>query len=240
MARADRLLRLLQVMRQMPAPITALRLAEATEVSLRSLYRDIDGLRAAGARIEGERGYGYRLVEDFALPPLSFTREELEVIALGMAEVSSMGNAEMATTAASVLAKVSATLPSDREQELLHAISRVYRPNRRIEHSPFFAIVQDGCWHERALDIAYVDEHGALSQRIILPLSLVYTDHILMVLSWCCLREDFRMFRLDRLQGVAPAGRSFRPRRVALLREYIARLAAEDTATSAGNATLPS
>jgi predicted DNA-binding transcriptional regulator YafY len=63
MVRSDRLFRLLQAMRVMPAPITAARLAEEMGVSLRSLYRDIDSLRAAGARIEGERGYGYRLVE---------------------------------------------------------------------------------------------------------------------------------------------------------------------------------
>ena len=60
MARSDRLFRLLQAMRVMAPPITAERLATETEVSLRSVYRDIDGLRAAGARIEGERGYGYR------------------------------------------------------------------------------------------------------------------------------------------------------------------------------------
>ena len=53
MARSDRLFRLLQTMRELPAPFTAARLAEETGVSLRSLYRDIDSLRAAGARIDG-------------------------------------------------------------------------------------------------------------------------------------------------------------------------------------------
>ena len=65
-------------MRVMPAPITAARLAGETGVSLRSLYRDIDSLRAAGARIDGERGYGYRLIEDYALPPQTFDRAEIE------------------------------------------------------------------------------------------------------------------------------------------------------------------
>ena len=224
MARADRLLRLLQVMRQMPPPITAARLAEATETSLRSLYRDIDSLRAAGARIEGERGYGYRLVEDYALPPQSFTRAELEVIALGMAEVRSMGHKPMSAAASAVLAKIAAVLSDDREQQLLHAISRVYRPDRRMQASPHFDAVQDACWHEQALDIAYRDGEGTLSERMIYPLAVVYTDHVLTILAWCCLREDFRMFRLDRLQHVRRSGRSFRPRRVPLLRAYVERL----------------
>ena len=81
MPRSDRLFRLLQAMRVMAPPITAARLAEETEVSPRSLYRDIDSLRAAGARIEGERGYGYRLIEDYALPPQTFDRVEIEALA---------------------------------------------------------------------------------------------------------------------------------------------------------------
>ncbi|WP_321210522.1 HTH domain-containing protein [Pseudoroseomonas ludipueritiae] len=57
-ARSARLLRLLQAMRVMDQPITAACLAQETEVSHRSLYRDIDSLRAVGVQIEGERGYG--------------------------------------------------------------------------------------------------------------------------------------------------------------------------------------
>src|SRR3954468_1661 len=131
MARSDRLFRLLQAMRVMPTPITAARLAEETGVSLRSLYRDIDSLRAAGARIEGERGYGYRLVEDYALPPQTFDRAEIEAIALGLAEVQHMGDPALAKAAISVWAKVAATLPDDGEQHLFHAISQVYRPDVR-------------------------------------------------------------------------------------------------------------
>lgn len=213
-------------MRQMSPPITAARLAEAMEVSLRSLYRDIDSLRAAGARIEGERGYGYRLVEDYALPPQTFTREEIEVIALGMAEVKAMREPAMSAAAEAVLAKVAATLPDDREQQLLHAISRVYRPDRRIQAPAFFDIVREACWREFALDIDYSDTDGVLSKRMIYPLAIIYTDHTLTVLAWCCLREGYRMFRLDRLQDARRGSQSFRPRRVAMLREYIAQLEA--------------
>ena len=56
MSRSDRLFRLLHVLRSLPPPVTADRLAQETEVSVRSIYRDIAALRAAGARIEGEAG----------------------------------------------------------------------------------------------------------------------------------------------------------------------------------------
>lgn len=210
----------------MPPPITASRLAEAMEVSQRSLYRDIDSLRAAGARIEGERGYGYRLVEDYSLPPQTFTREEIEVIALGLAEVRAMRDPAMSAAAEAVLSKVAATLPDDREQQLLHAISRVYRPDRQIEAPPVLDRVRDACWHEYALDIAYADSTGALTTRTIYPLAIMYSDRTLTALAWCCLRKDYRMFRLERMQAVQRGSQSFRPRRVAMLRDYLARLEA--------------
>lgn len=221
MARTDRLLRLLQAMRVMPAPITAARLAKETEVSLRSLYRDIGSLRAAGARIEGERGYGYRLIEDYSLPPQTFGRAEIEAIALGMAQVGHMGDPALAKAATSVLAKVAATLPDDREQHLFHAISQTYRPYARYVTSCDLELIRDACWQEEALDIHYADEGHAASERTILPLALMYTDRTLTVLAWCCLRKAFRMFRTDRIVKLKATGTSFRPRRVTLLRDHL-------------------
>jgi predicted DNA-binding transcriptional regulator YafY len=224
MARADRLLRLLQAMRVMTAPITAVRLAEETEVSLRSLYRDIDSLRAAGARIEGERGYGYRLIEDYALPPQTFDRSEIEAIALGLAEVKNMGDPVLAQAALSVLAKVAATLPDDGEQHLFHAISQVYHPSARYTDMQHMDAIRKACWKEEALSISYADKGHAVSERTILPLAVMYTDRTLTVLAWCCLRNAYRMFRTDRIISLASAGTSFRPRRAALLRSYITEL----------------
>lgn len=228
MARPDRLFRLLQALRMLPAPVTAARLAEETGVSLRSLYRDIDSLRAAGARIEGERGYGYRLTEDQALPPQTLDRDEVEALALGLAQVQAMGDATLARAAASVLAKIAATLPQAREQQLFHAVSQVYRPDAAPAPSALMDRLRVACRDERALWLDYVDASGRASRRQVLPLAVMYHDQCLTLLSWCCLREDFRMFRTDRIVGLPEDGPSFRPRRVSLLRDYLARLRAGD------------
>ena len=225
MARSDRLLRLLHAMRTMPAPITAARLAAETGVSPRSLYRDIDALRAAGAQIEGERGYGYRLVEDAVLPPQTLEEAEIEALALGLAEVSALGDPVLSRAAASVLAKVAAILPDARERQLIHAIAHIFRPEPRYQNTIDLAPLREACWRERALRFTYTDAEGRQSQRVIWPLALVYNDTCVTVLAWCCLREDFRMFRSDRIAEIEPDGTSFRPRRVALLREYVDRLA---------------
>lgn len=228
MARPDRLFRLLQAMRVMPAPITAARLAEEMDVSLRSLYRDIDSLRAAGARIEGERGYGYRLVEDYALPPQTFDRTEIEALVLGLAEVRNIGDPTLATAAISALAKIAATLPDGREQHLFHAISQVYRPDPR--HTPDnIDAIREACWQEQALHIKYADKANAITERSILPLAVMYTDGALTLLAWCNLRQGFRMFRLDRISALRSTGTSFRPRRASLLRDYLAELRARSS-----------
>lgn len=226
MARSDRLLRLLQAMRATPPPITAARLARETGVSLRSLYRDIESLRAAGARIDGERGYGYRLVEDYALPPQTLARLEIEAVVLGLAEVRSMGDAALTEAAISALSKIAASLPSEAEQQVLHAVSRVYRPVARPPQRVDLGLLRDAAWRERAVHIHYVDQTGAASERTIWPLAMVYSERTLSVLAWCCLRHDFRIFRGDRIGAAFLTEESFRPRRVALLRDHLERLRA--------------
>lgn len=224
MSRSARLLQLLHAMRTLTGPITAARLAEETGVSTRSLYRDIDALRSAGAQIEGERGYGYRLVEDPALPPQMFDQDEIEVLALSLAEVRAWGDPALARAADSVLAKIAATLPDARERQLLHAIAQVFRPEPRYVVPLDLAALRAACWQEEAVDIRYADGDGATSERTILPLALFYTERCVTALSWCCLRKDFRMFRTDRMAEIHPNGASFRPRRVPLLRDYLAQL----------------
>ena len=64
MPKSDRLFRLLTAFRMLPQPVSAARLARETGVSERTLYRDIQALRAGGALIDGEAGVGYTLTED--------------------------------------------------------------------------------------------------------------------------------------------------------------------------------
>lgn len=230
MARPDRLFRLLQALRTLPAPVTAAVLAEETGVSVRSIYRDIESLRTAGADIGGERGYGYCLIEDGTLPPQMFSRIEIEALALGLAEVRHMGDAALAKAAASVLGKVVATLPSTSQQHIVHAVSQVHRfddEQQRYAPLPDMRVIREGCWREEALMIRYTDRGGEATERKIWPLAIMYLDRMLVVLSWCCLREDFRMFRAERIQAVEATGASFRPQRVALLRRYQAELAGQ-------------
>ena len=197
-------------------------------VSVRSVYRDIETLRAGGADIAGEAGSGYTLVDDRTLGPKTFSRIEIEALTLGLAQVRQMGDPVLAAAADAVLGKVASTLPSAGQQHMLYAISLVHQFSNQPAHGRPIKIDMEllrlGCWREEALDIGYVDRNGAVTRRTIWPLAIVYMDQMLVVLAHCCLRDDFRMFRVERMTSVASGGTSFRPRRVALLRAYLSQL----------------
>jgi len=223
MARSDRLLRLLQNLRTEPAPVTAARLADLSGVSERAIYRDIAALRAAGALIDGQAGYGYTLTEDAALPPQMLSRLEIEAVILGLSAVRAEGDAELADAAADALAKITAALPEQARHHALHAGLRA----ARVDPKPPLAIdpsaVRSAMWDERAVDIDYSDGENRRTHRRIWPLSVVFFERVLIVLAYCTLRQDFRAFRLDRIRNLETTRESFRPRRAALLRSYLDR-----------------
>jgi len=236
MPRTDRLFRLLTALRTLPQPVTAARLAADTEVSPRTLYRDIAALRAGGALIDGEAGVGYILTEDPALPPQMFTRLEVEALVLGLAEVRLAGDTALAKAAEAALAKIIATLPERVQRQAAHAVQQTYRFERRAAAPVHLAVVREACWEERALDIAYTDSKGSRSNRRIWPLSVVFLDRTLMLLAFCCLRQDFRRFRLDLMSDVTTTTEYFRPRRVPLLRDFLKQMrgTAADTQNGIG------
>lgn len=233
MPRADRLFRLLTAFRMLPQPVTAARLAEETGVSERTLYRDIGALRAGGALIDGEAGLGYTLTEDPALPPQMFTRLEVEALVLGLAEVTLSGDPMLARAAAEAQAKIIATLPDRVQRQAIHAVSRSYRYEPRKPAPPHLHLLREAAWEERAVDLTYSDVAGQTSDRRIWPLGTVFLDREVICLAFCCLRQDFRRFKVLQMTDVRLTDESFRPKRVALLRTYMDRLRDEGRARSA-------
>ena len=221
MPRSDCLLRLIQHLRTEPAPVTAARLAELSEVSDRVVYRDIAALRSAGAIIDGQAGFGYTLTEDSVLPPQMLSRLEIEAVILGLSAVRAEGDAELAGAVADALAKITAALPEQASDHARHAGLRAARVDPKPELSIDPGDVRRAMWDERALDIDYQNGEGRRTERRILPLSVVFFERALIVLAYCTLRQDFRAFRLDRIRSLAATRESFRPRRAALLRQYL-------------------
>ena len=236
MTRTHRLFQLMTTLRRLPAPVRATQLADEMGTSLRTVYRDIDALRGLGAVIDGEAGFGYTLVEDATLPPLGFEDDELEALVLGLRDVAVIGDPALAKAAESALAKLTARIPPRQAHRLQHAILDARRFVRPAPPRVDVAVLRAATWEEETIRFAYTDGKGAASEREVDPLGIVYMQETNMLMAWCHLRNDFRVFRLDRMDDLARTGRSFRPRRVPMLRDYTARLRAEAVARAEGRA----
>jgi predicted DNA-binding transcriptional regulator YafY len=227
MKRADRLFGLLQELRTRPAPITAAHLAEALEVSKRTIYRDIDSLKASGALIDGAAGFGYTLTEDPMLPPLKFTEEETEAIILGLSSVGEIADPALATAANEARAKIVAAMPDTMRARAQHAVSTAKNFRERPTPGVDPAGLRAAAWQERVLAISYVDAKGDLTEREVWPLSISYLDESDLLIAWCALRQDHRGFRLDRIVEARETGASFRPHRASKYREFLEKLRLE-------------
>lgn len=227
MTRTHRLFQMMTTLRRLPAPVRAQQLGDEMDVSLRTVYRDIDALRGLGAVIDGEAGFGYTLIEDAAMPPLGFEDDELEALVLGLRDVAVIGDPALAAAARTALAKLTARVPPRQAHRLQHAILDARRFDPPALPRIDVAMLRAATWDEETITFSYVDAKGAASVREVNPLGIVYMQETSMLLSWCHLRSDFRAFRLDRMNDLSRTGKSFRPRRVPMLRDYTARLREE-------------
>ena len=220
MSRAQRLLDLIQVLRRHRHPVSGASLAEATGVSLRTVYRDIDTLKAEGAHIDGEAGVGYVLRPGFMLPPLMFSEEEIEAIVLGSRWVHQRADKSLAGAAANVLAKIGAVLPDDL-RETLDDSGLLVGPGETVSAGDAeLPKIRQAIRRERKLAIAYADKAGAATQRIVWPFALAFFEKVRVVVTWCELRQDYRHFRTDRIATLTVSENRYPRRRQALLKEW--------------------
>ena len=111
MRRADRLFRVIQILRRSRRPVTAESVAAELSISVRSVYRDMADLTSQGVPIRGEAGVGYTLDRRYDMPPLMLTPEELEAAVLGAQWVAERGDAALANAARDLLSKITAAIP---------------------------------------------------------------------------------------------------------------------------------
>lgn len=220
MSRSERLLSLLQVLRRHRQPVSGAALASELGISLRTLYRDIATLQAQGANVEGEAGVGYVLRPGYMLPPLMFSREEIEALVLGTRLVAQRADPELAISARDALAKITEVLPGDLREELaastLFAGPGLPLPEDRIDLAQLREFIRS----EQMMKIAYRDEKGSSTERLIWPFALTFFEGARLVIAWCTLRGDFRSFRTDRMDLIeGPLGR-YPKRRMQLLKAW--------------------
>ena len=170
------------------------------EVSLSTIYRDIAHLQASGLPIEGEAGVGYLLRPGFDLPNVTFTHDQIDALALGLAFVERAGDPVLASAAREVRAKIQAGLPTPEERRLADA--PYFSLHRRDPSGNHAAQVRAAICNQLVLDVDYATGGATPARRRIRPLVIWALPEGWMVSGWCELRQDFRTFRSDRLRQI--------------------------------------
>ncbi|ALS63268.1 helix-turn-helix transcriptional regulator [Pandoraea norimbergensis] len=220
MSRTQRLFSLMQLLRRHRYPVAGASLAESLGVSLRTLYRDIATLQAQGAHIEGAPGLGYVLKPGFMLPPLMFSEEEIEAIVLGSRWVANRTDGALADAAGNALAKIAAVLPADLRASL-EASTLLIGPGDPLPPMTVdLTVIREAIRTERKLHLAYRDEAGKTSERVIWPFALGFFERVRMVVAWCELRDGFRHFRADRIEAMTVSAARYPRGRRSLLKAW--------------------
>jgi predicted DNA-binding transcriptional regulator YafY len=195
-------------------------LAEELGISLRTLYRDIETLKAQGASIDGEAGVGYVLRPGFMLPPLMLTEEEIEALVLGSRWVSERADGPLGKAARNLLAKIGAVLPDDLKQGI-DTSGLLIGPGAPLAAGDAeLAAIRRAIRSEHMIEIAYADERGIATERTIWPVALAFYDRVRVVVAWCEYRVGYRHFRTDRITALEMTSRRYPRRRAALLKEW--------------------
>jgi predicted DNA-binding transcriptional regulator YafY len=210
MHRAERLFQLTTLLRNRRTVLTAKQMSEHLRVSERTIYRDIQSLSLSGVPIEGEAGVGYRLSHRYQLPPLMFDREEVEALLLGARMVSSWGDTDMAIHANQAIQKILAVLPdhlrhSDENLPLLVPTMEGVQKFYTAHSQPMREAIR--LRQRVAIDYVRADEQH--SSRTIEPLGLIFWGKVWTLVAWCQLRNDYRTFRLDRIQTMVVSDENF-------------------------------
>ena len=220
MSRAQRLLDLIQMLRVRRRPVAGAVLAADLGVSLRTLYRDIETLKAQGAHIEGEAGLGYVLRPGFMLPPLMFSEEEIEALVLGSRWVAERADDLLGRAARNVLAKIGAVLPDDLKASV-DASGMLIGPGEPMPiRDGDLAAIRQAIRSERKMEVAYADERGNATERTVWPVALAFFDRVRVLVAWCELRGGYRHFRIDRIAALEVVAERYPRRRARLLKAW--------------------
>jgi predicted DNA-binding transcriptional regulator YafY len=205
--RAQRLISILMAL-QRGHPLTAGELAQRLDVSIRTIFRDIDALSSMGVPVytEAGRGGGIRLVEGYSSDLTGLSPGEAEALAL-IASPAAMGVRELAQPAHSALDKLAAAVPSIHQLRAQHARGRLLFDTkpwfRSHDASPFLDQLRTLIWKDACVDIRYERSNGEHRDYRVEPYALVVK-----VDTWYLIgrvQREMRVFRVSRIQTLAPS-----------------------------------
>ncbi len=195
--------------------IGAQELAAMFEVSLRTIYRDIDTINMAGIPVRGAPGVGggFEIMQEYKIDRKVFSASDLSAILMGLSNLSSMVRGEELVNA---LAKIKSFIPADRAKDIELKANQIYidlspwMGNRNIQ--PYLEIIKTALQESKLLSFEYTDRYENKTARTAEPYQLVLKSRHWYLQGYCHKREDYRLFKLTRISNLQIQEKTFTPR----------------------------
>jgi predicted DNA-binding transcriptional regulator YafY len=212
--RFDRIVAIL-IQLQSKRIVKAQELADRFDVSLRTIYRDIRSLEASGVPIYSEAGIGYSLVDGYRLPPVMFTREEASSFIASEKLMQTFIDKELGKYYASAMFKIKSVLKNTDKDWLSSIESKIIiqQPSENLFNEKVpdaMSILFKSIADKTQVKLCYqAFDAEEILERIIEPVGVFHDNNNWYVFGFCHLRNDYRQFRADRIQGINSTNFSF-------------------------------
>lgn len=220
--RVSRLTAILTIL-QTKRLFTAAELADKFSVSIRTIYRDIRALEQAGIPVLTEDGKGYSLMDGYRIPPIMFSESEANALVTAEKLVFKNGDSSLIREYTEAINKIKAVLRYSTKEKTELLAKRVTvspaLPDKNTSDS--LISIQTALTSCQVLNITYQNEKNETTKRPIEPFALYYSlQGKWILIAFCRLRKDYRMFRLDRILDIEVTEFKFNPHNLTL-QEYI-------------------
>lgn len=223
-----RLARLTAILTQLQSKriITANYLAERHQVSVRTIYRDIRTLEKSGIPIITEEGRGYSIMEGYHLPPVVFTEDEANALITVEQLILKNKDQSLSENVSSALEKIKSILRYAQKGNIELLAERIYfgENNNKETTSDNLMQIQSAIIHFKLLKIEYNSSKKELTTRHIEPFAIYSINGNFLLIAFCRLRKDFRVFRIDYIEHLTVLDEVFTPHNMTMKRffeEYV-------------------
>jgi predicted DNA-binding transcriptional regulator YafY len=222
MNRIDRLFGILLLL-QTKKYVSAEKIADQFQISIRTVYRDIKALLEQGVPISFEQPKGYYIVQGYFLPPVSFNSEEANALLIMERLVAGFTDQSIAAHYNTALNKVKAVLKHSQKEKLefLNNNIKLQLPESIKNEFDHLSPLQNAISAQSIIDIAYANNKAESSKREVEPIGLIFYAFNWHLIAWCHLRNEYRDFRVSRIVHVKTLDLPFRKTGHISLNEYI-------------------
>ena len=204
--------------------LTAAQLADRFNVSIRTIYRDVKALEQAGVPVLKEEGKGYTLMQGYKVPPIMFTEDEANALITAEQMLLKSTDTSLSREYEAAISKIKAVLRHITKEKTELLSSRIAISPAFLQTNPTasLTLIQHALTSFKVLEITYQSKHKAeTTNRKVEPFALYFSlKERWLLIAYCRLRKDFRMFSLDRILNVRTLDLSFQPHKLTLA-EYL-------------------